>query len=104
MRSWRLPTGREKVSEMVITEKIFVVLGVVSFLFSGLLLILKSNVDHSNGWANGIADEILPIGSAAFAVIGLCLTLFGLYQLKHAREMREFDKALEEANRPGKHE
>jgi formate-dependent nitrite reductase membrane component NrfD len=85
---------------MVITEKIFVVLGVVSFLFSGFLLMLKSNIDHSSGWANGIADPILLIGSAAFAVIGLCLLLYGLYQLKQAREMREFDKELEEANRP----
>jgi len=84
---------------MVITEKIFVGLGVASFLFSGLILMLKANVDDSSGWGNGLADPILLIGSAAFALIGLCLTLFGLYQLKQAREMREFDKALEEANR-----
>jgi hypothetical protein len=85
---------------MVITERIFVVLGIASFLFSGFILMLKSNMDHSSGWANGIADPILLIGSAAFAVIGLCLLLFGLHQLKQARETREFDKALEEANRP----
>jgi phosphotransferase system glucose/maltose/N-acetylglucosamine-specific IIC component len=87
---------------MVITEKIFVVLGVVSFLFSGMILMLRWNVDHSSGWANGIADPILLIGSAAFAVIGLCLLLFGLHQLKQARETREFEKALEKANAPRK--
>jgi hypothetical protein len=85
---------------MVVTERIFLVLGVASFLFSGLILMLKANVDNSSGWGNGIADPILLIGSAAFAVIGLCLTLFGLYQRKQAREAREFEKALEEANRP----
>ncbi|MGD0913243.1 MAG: hypothetical protein ABR928_15235 [Terracidiphilus sp.] len=87
---------------MVITEKIFVVLGVASFLFSGFILVWKSNIDHSSGWANGIADPILLIGSAAFAVIGLCLLLFGLHQLKQARETREFEKALEKANAPRK--
>ncbi len=75
-------------------------LGVASFLFSGFILILKSNVDHSSGWGNGIADPILLIGSAAFAVIGLCLLLFGLYQLRQSRETREFERALEKANRP----
>lgn len=105
MRSWKRRGALEKASDgMVITEKIFVVLGVVSFLFSGLLLILKSNIDHSSGWGNGIADPILLIGSAAFAVIGLCLLLFGFYQLKQARDSRKFDEAMREANAPRKGE
>jgi hypothetical protein len=77
-----------------------VVLGMVSLLLSGILLAMKWGDDHSGAWFRGLLDPFWVFGSAAFAVIGLVLLLYGLYQLKEARKMREFYEELEATNRP----
>jgi hypothetical protein len=83
-----------------INEMILVVLGIVSLLLSGLLLAMKWGDDHSSAWFRGLLDPFWVLGSAVFAVIGQCLLLYGLYQLREARKMREFYEELEAANRP----
>jgi hypothetical protein len=68
----------------------YVVLGMFSLLFSVLFLAMKWGDDNSGGWLRGLLDPFWVLGSAVFAVIGLCLLLYGLYQLREARKMREF--------------
>lgn len=80
---------------------IFVVLGMFSLFFSGLLLVMKSGDDRSGGWLRGLFDPFYVFGSAVFAIIGLCLLVYGLYQLREARKMREFYEELEAARRLG---
>jgi hypothetical protein len=87
---------------MRIGEKIFVALGVGSFLFSSFLFLLMRDHEYDSGWFAGLNDLILRLGSSTFAVIGLCLLLFGLYQLKQARDTRKFDEAMKAANTPRK--
>lgn len=78
----------------------FVVPGIISLVFSGLLLAMKWGDDQSGAWFTGAFDSFYEVGSVIFAVIGLCLLLFGLYQLKQARDTRKFDEAMKSANAP----
>jgi|HubBroStandDraft_1064217.scaffolds.fasta_scaffold108384_2 hypothetical protein len=87
---------------MGIAERIFVALGAVSLLFSGYLFLLMRDHEYGGGWFSGLDYGLFRLGSAIFAVIGLCLLLYGLYLLRRAHVMQMFDEALKAANAPRK--
>jgi len=85
----------------MVRGRIFVVVGAGSVFLSAILL-LAGWTDISNGAGGFVVhfDSLFVKASAILAVVGISGLLLGLHLVREARSLREFDKAMELANRP----
>ncbi len=85
---------------MAIAGRIFIVLGTVALLLAGLLLQAMWG-DHTSGvWFAGMFDNFILTAAPILAVLGIGGLLYGRHQVRAVRDLREFDEAMKEANRP----
>ncbi len=74
-------------------------MGVAALLLAGYLLLKELGCDPGNGGFEVCLAQIVYTASAIFAVLGAVGILIGRHMIREARELREFDEAMEQSNR-----
>jgi hypothetical protein len=85
---------------MSIAGRIFIVLGAGSLLVAGFLLLMMVQGHNSGGWFPDLMDNLILSVAPVFAVLGISGLLYGRHLVREARDVREYDEAMNTAKRP----
>ena len=74
-------------------------MGVAALFLAGLLLLMEWRCDPGRGGFEFCFDSFFYTVSAILGVLGALGIAFGRHMIREARELREFNKAMELGNR-----